>query len=77
MATIYVTLDRMASADEMAYFDHATTLMDGLFSQRTMGLGHIDTKIREMAAYVTPTKPEIHWVGQASGGFCDFAQRMD
>ncbi len=69
MATIYVTLDRMASADEMAYYDHATTLMDGLFSQRTLGLGHLNTTIRDITAYVAPTKPEIHWVGQASGGF--------
>ena len=69
MATIYVTLDRLASPDEMAYYDHATTLMDGLFSQRTLGVGHLTTTIRDMDPYITPTKPEIHWVGQASGGF--------
>jgi uncharacterized protein (TIGR03437 family) len=69
MATIYVTLDKMASADEMAFYDHAATLMDGLFSQRTMGLGHLTTTIRDIAPYIAPAKPEIHWVGQASGGF--------
>lgn len=68
MATIYVTLDRMASPDEMAYFDHAATLMDGLFSQRTLGIGHLDTMIRNMPNHVAPAKPEIHWAGQASGG---------
>ncbi|MEO5926592.1 MAG: hypothetical protein ABIR70_22440 [Bryobacteraceae bacterium] len=69
MATIYLTLDRMASADEMAFYDHATTLMDGLFNQRTLGLGHINPMIRDIANYIAPTKPEIQWVGQASGGF--------
>jgi len=69
MATIYVTLDRLASADEMAYYDHAATLMDGLFSGRTLGIGHLDTKIQDITNYVAATKPEIHWVGQASGGF--------
>ena len=69
MATIYVTLDRLASADEMAYYDHATTLMDGLFSGRTLGIGHLNPTIRDIPAYIAPTKPEIHWVGQASGGF--------
>ncbi len=69
MATIYVTLDRLASADEMAYYDHATTLMEGLFSQRTLGIGHLNTMIRDIPNHVAPAKPEIHWVGQASGGF--------
>jgi hypothetical protein len=69
MATIYLTLDRLASPDEMAYYDHAATLMDGLFSQRTLGIGHLNTMIRDIPNYVAPTKPEIQWVGQASGGF--------
>lgn len=69
MATIYVTIDRLASADEMAYYDHAATLMDGLFSQSTRGIGHLNTTIRDIDPYIVPSKPEIHWVGQASGGF--------
>lgn len=69
MATIYVTLDRLATADEMAYFDHATTLMDGIFARATMNAGHLNTTIKDIAAYAAVSKPEIHWVGQASGGF--------
>ena len=68
MATIYLTLDRLATADEMAYYDHATELMDGLFNASTLGLGHINPLVKDIPHYTAATKPEIHWVGAHSSG---------
>jgi len=68
MATIYLSLDRLATPDEMAYFDHATELMDGLFNTATLGVGHINPLVKDMPHYSAATKPEIHWVGAHSSG---------
>jgi uncharacterized protein (TIGR03437 family) len=68
MATLYLTLDRLATPDEMAYFDHATELMDGLFNTATLGVGHINPLVKNIEHYPVATKPEIHSVGAHSSG---------
>ncbi len=68
IATIFVTLDRSATPEEMAYYDHAATLMDGLFNNATLGAGHIDSMVKDIVPYPPAARPEIQWVGTASGG---------